>query len=723
MDRTFRIKSEKKYSNINVFEKREKEFQMKMRELYNSKLKKKPKLDYGWLKKLIRRNSNFGIPILSTSTTYLISDKDTQLSLREKFFKRIKLDKNLLNNFKTKKSFNRKSLEKSNLFITESPILKTLSRNISSFNLTGRRNFNTRKRKKKLLTSSKSLENHKSFNYFMFNNFSSISNAKILLHFENEKILANTYGESINTNFSKKKKIPHQLIRMNSSDNFDKMLGLKVNKLNIKKDKTSKLINKTRQLKLFEYNIQLRKERSKRLKEICENNIEFLNEKMNSLRFSEELLNNKFIDKLSEYIKYINSRMEAEKDESIALINKIIKYKNDVKQLETKIEKKREEKNCILKWIYFQIQIKEKKICLPSYYKTIIEKNEPKKEEAKKKNIGLSFSKSSRQAIKKIFFIEANNSKKISPKTKQNKKLDNNLNNESKLFFHSSFDLNSPVNIEEINKIKYYRNHLIFNSVDQLEDVFVSMENKSIEMMKYYVKLKMEITYFKKELSKIKNSLQQNEFFNNNSYKTKEEEFNELKNYLIYQMKIMQKLNINKYRDSLSNDSNNKDNFYIYKKNNNENHIINKINVLYKTCKSLGIKFTIETDEEKQEKKQEKKNSKNTSIDIMPKLKFINFTIDYILTKFRNYDNKKKIRLKELRKEIERGHKIQNTIEQKIQNSKNFIEKQNKIIERNNKVYFLPYRKIDHYKNMNVKKNIDLYERKSQKIQFYDLID
>jgi hypothetical protein len=289
------------------------------------------------------------------------------------------------------------------------------------------------------------------------------------------------------------------------------------------------------------------------------------------------------------------------------------------------------------------------------------------------------------------------------------------LNNENKLFFYSSIDLNSPANIGEIKKIKNYRNHLIFNSVDELEDVFVSMENKSIEMMKYYVKLKVEIKYFQKELSKMKNNLQQNENFNNNSYKTKEEEYNELKNYFKSQMKIMQKLNINKYGDSISNDSISKDNLYIYKKNNNENDIINKINVLYKTCKSLKIKFTLETDEEKKEK--------NYSNDIVPKLKFINFTIDYILTKFRNYDNKKKIRLKELRKEIERGHKIQNTIEQKIQNSKNLVEKQNKIIERNNKIYFLPYRKIDRYKNINAKKNIDFYERKSQKIQFYDLIE
>ena len=168
MNLTHRIKSEEKYSNINVFEKREKEFQTKMRELYLSKLKKKPKLNYGWFKKLIRRNTNFGIPVLSTSTIYLISDKNTQLSLREKFFKRIKLDKRILDNFKNKKSFNRKSLEKSNLFITESPILKPLSKNISSFNLTSRRNFNTKKSKNKLLTGSKSTENHRSFNYFLF---------------------------------------------------------------------------------------------------------------------------------------------------------------------------------------------------------------------------------------------------------------------------------------------------------------------------------------------------------------------------------------------------------------------------------------------------------------------------------------------------------------------------------------------------------------------------
>lgn len=623
----------------------------------------------------------------------------------------------MLDNFRNKKSFNRISLEKSNLFITESPILKSLNKNKSAFNLTSRRNFNIRKRKNNLLTSSKSTESHRSFNYFLFNNFSGIANARILLHFENEKILANSFGENINKNHSKNNNISHPLIRMNSSDNYDKMLDYKINQFNINKDKTSNLINKARELKLFEFYTQLKKERNKRLKETCEDNIDSLKERMDSLEYSKKLLNNKFIDKLSDYIKFIYSKLESEKDESMALINEIIKYKNDVKQLENKIQKKIEEKNFILKWIYFQIQIKEKKIYLPSYYKAIIEKNEPKKEESKKKGIGLGFSKSSKQIIKKFYFIEANNSKKTSTKIKESKKQDNNLNNESQLFFNSSIDLNNPVNVREINKIKNYRNHLIFNSVDELEDVFASMENKSIEMMKYCGKLKLEIAYFKKELSKIKNNLQQNENINNNSYKTKEEELKELKNNFIAKMKIMHKFNINKHRDSIANDSIKK-NLFVYN-NSNENYIINKINILYQTCKSLGKAFTQEINEENQEKK----HSKNTLKDIVSKMKYINFTIDYILTKFRNYDNKKKTKLKELRKEIERVHKIENTIEQKKQNSKNFVEKQNKIIERNNKIYFLPYRKIDHYKNINAKKNVGLHQRKSPKIQFYDLIE
>ena len=63
----------------------------------------------------------------------------------------------------------------------------------------------------------------------------------------------------------------------------------------------------------------MKKERDKRLKEIWKNSIDSLNEKMDSLRFSKKLLNDKFIDKFSEYLKFINSKIEAEKDESIAL--------------------------------------------------------------------------------------------------------------------------------------------------------------------------------------------------------------------------------------------------------------------------------------------------------------------------------------------------------------------------------------------------------------------
>jgi hypothetical protein len=52
--------------------------------------------------------------------------------------------------------------------------------------------------------------------------------------------------------------------------------------------------------------------------------------------------------------------------------------KKEINQIETKIKKFEFEKNNIIKWIYFQILIKEKIYNLQYYYMTLIEETKEK---------------------------------------------------------------------------------------------------------------------------------------------------------------------------------------------------------------------------------------------------------------------------------------------------------------------------------------------------------
>ena len=64
-------------------------------------------------------------------------------------------------------------------------------------------------------------------------------------------------------------------------------------------------------------------------------------------------------------------------------MKEIIKYKNEISLLESKIRKAEYDKYNIIRWIYFQICVNEKILNIPAYYKAIIEESE----ENFKKNI------------------------------------------------------------------------------------------------------------------------------------------------------------------------------------------------------------------------------------------------------------------------------------------------------------------------------------------------
>ena len=66
------------------------------------------------------------------------------------------------------------------------------------------------------------------------------------------------------------------------------------------------------------------------------------------------------------------------------MIKKIEDIQNDIKNIELTINKVKNEKENIQRWILFQIQVKEKLITIPNYYNIIFEDKYDLKNKKKK---------------------------------------------------------------------------------------------------------------------------------------------------------------------------------------------------------------------------------------------------------------------------------------------------------------------------------------------------
>ena len=171
-------------------------------------------------------------------------------------------------------------------------------------------------------------------------------------------------------------------------NNEQYLMDLKLKKLESEKYNISFMLNKVRQFKYSNYLNEQRKEINKTSMENSKNNLEFLTDKINSLNIMKNIYAVNISNKLGEYSKFILKYKEKEKINNDILLNQINTLKKEVKALQNKIAKKEFEKSQILKWIYFLIKMKEKKLVLPAYYKKIIETNFERKK-TKRKTIAL----------------------------------------------------------------------------------------------------------------------------------------------------------------------------------------------------------------------------------------------------------------------------------------------------------------------------------------------
>ena len=318
-----KLMSEKnKYSNINLFENRERARGYSARTRINKSIFS----DYN--------KTNF--PGLTQYSTLPSSNKNESL-----------ISKN-------KSNFSGNLIDK--LYLTETKN-NNYNKDISFYNVN---NFNENfgdnfKKSKKYYYSNLNQSEYNS----LINDLNKQNNEKILKFFEEN--LKKSRRRNKNKNEDLKGK---------SLKNF------KREKLNIDKESLVNYINKTRERNLLHFTLETKKEKGINIKEINHHEADILNARIFSLKKTNELFNNQFYSKFCDYVKFLEIKKEIEKNKNDDLIQNIFKLKFEITQIYNKIRNIEYDRNIFFKWLFFQISVKEKKLHLPVYYKYILEEDE-----------------------------------------------------------------------------------------------------------------------------------------------------------------------------------------------------------------------------------------------------------------------------------------------------------------------------------------------------------
>jgi hypothetical protein len=465
-------------------------------------------------------------------------------------------------------------------------------------------------------------------------------------------------------------------------------IDFKTNAINRKQESVKDFIDKTRELILMKYTSTIKKERTVRLKETYENEIESLNDTIKSLQLAKELFNDNFFVKFGEYVKHLSNQREIEKLKSAGLLEEIIQLKNEIAQIQAKIRKIEIDKSNVIRWLYLQIQMKEKLLTLPKHYLKTIEETEPshKLHHEHENSDASSFTgNNSERTLKRRNTRKANTLKKL-------------------------------VTLDEEEKIRQYKQNVIYPTAQEFLAQFKKFEDENINLINTYNELVNELRYIHKERNELyietkkEDDIKQNEL----DEKTKELEALKLRNRnLTKEIKdlmsqtnnqLVPNKNIVKFMNTTLPLSPKKNKFIIdnalLKKSLIKAKFFGKIYSLYKS--------TLEVTYSKAEVKQllKKVNSSSES-DMLLMLKNIEISVDGLFGLFQYYNKNQHLYsdlLRKIKNTIEKKHKFENAMRLKEQEMLKIKNLKEQIEERNNKVYYRNYRKIDNYYEYIIKK-------------------
>ena len=475
-------------------------------------------------------------------------------------------------------------------------------------------------------------------------------------------------------------------------------IDIKNNTMYTIKERYKEYINKTRDLQLLRYSMNIKQENVIRLKESYQNKIKSLDESIQSLNVTKKLFNEQFYNKFDFYVKYLFIRKENEKDINNELLKQIIQLKSEIYQIETKIQKQEMDKNNIIRWLYFQISVKEKFIELPSYYKILIEENDlsfqdktPKKRE----------SKISEESSKTLF-------RKNSQFKRMNKKLSKKLRF-SKIHL-TGVNFSSTLKTlpqSEIERIKTYRINPPFTTVDSFIETIKKYEDINIYKIKVYNELRDDLRYLKMEKRKFQKLQKEEDDIQNKEINEKTIHLNRLieKNNILLKEKTYC-LNL---KNQSSFDLNSK-----YKRikrfdlSHSKPRLKDHIQQLYSTCQLMDMDKIISPE------MFVIKKIKTKEEEILDMLTKIEIVIVYIKNQFSLYNNSNGIyydTYKKVMSVIDKDHKIAKAKRQREKEMIKLKKKMEQIEEKSKKLYFLPYRKTNDYLK---------YENNNENKKYYD---
>lgn len=675
-----------RFSNEYIFKEREID-----KGLLSMKNKNKSSINFFLKKKKEEKRNCAASSFLSTSTTFLlkeISDISIRQNLWNKIFNEPKPINEEIKEDKIKNNFY--SINKSKIRLNNNMYLTGInsSKSFISYNKNNDDFIKTfQKTKKNLIRKERNVENLMNNTYTksfaLFNTCKNNNNMNILKYFEEQKnnIDKNNYiKKEMNKTFT--------LNKIKERKKID-LLNIKTKNINLRKDSLFEHMNKLRKFTILKNETKMNDDKKSNLIDSYQNNLYYYNSKYQDLHKNMILLKKKFYGKLAEYMKFINAKIDEEKNRNANLIYKKITLREKVKQLNNKLIEKEYQKNNIIRWIYFQIQVKEKLLSIPSYYKDIIENKTQKiekKEEKPNKVMRMSVKPNIKVSSKKLNLTGFNPRKtfKVKRLLNQSQKDINSLKE-----FVKISERYKEATDDEMKKVYNYLKYPIFKNVKELLDNLELYQNEIMLKSKDYYELRFQIFSERNILLKYQDEANKN--------KINYEKGLKIRNRLLEQVKEINNVHNDEKKGVKYYNKNDKKLEIFYKDLNkkinlNENPLIYKINLIYENCKILNLEINLDI------KSFGKENgSTPLIIEILYKLKYITQVTNIILSEFkfyREHDKEKSELIKRLKYEIDKHHKAAKSIEQKNKEKERSLKLLNRIEEKNNKILFLPKKKV-----------------------------